>query len=372
MKIGFMVGNINIPGGVERVVTTLANYFSENLKYEIVIYSQYQTESGEIPYDLNPNVEIKYLNYAPKGIEGSYKTCLNELFFLYKKLKDEKLNYLITTKTFHNVYFAILSPFLRYRVIGSHHEEYQSDTEKWNTLKKIFYRRLHGIAVLTHNDYTFYRKYNNNVKIIPNAIPFARNYSYKAENKKILMVGRLSSEKSMEYGIYAWEKLNHKYPDWVLEIVGEGPEKLRLKELIKELKLEGKVILSGFTPNVEGKYKEAAFSILTSQKEGFGCVLIESLAKGIPVISFNNVGPMSIIEHGKNGFLVNKNDLTQLIKSMESLIQDCQLRYTLSVGAYKSSENYTIESIVDEWKRLIYNKESVYIKLYKFFKRKKN
>lgn len=359
MKIGFLVGNINIPGGVERVVTTLANYFSENLKYEIVIYSQYQTESGEIPYDLNLNVEIKYLNYSPKGIEGSYKTCLNELFFLYKKLKDEKLNYLITTKTFHNVYFAILSPFLRYRVIGSHHEEYQSDTEKWNTLKKIFYRRLHGVAVLTHNDYTFYRKYNNNVKIIPNAIPFARNYSYKAENKKILMVGRLSSEKSMEYGIYAWKKLSYKYPDWVLEIVGEGPEKLRLKELIKELKLEGKVLLSGFTPNVEAKYKEAAFTILTSQKEGFGCVLIESLAKGIPVISFNNVGPTSIIEHGKNGCLVNKNDLMELIRSMESLIQDCQLRYTLSVGAYKSSENYTIESVVDEWKSLLNNRKGI-------------
>ena len=201
MKIGFLVGNINISGGVERVVTTLANYFSVDLRYEIVIYSQYQTESGELPYDLNSNVEIKYLNYAPKGIEGSYKTCLNELFFLYKKLKDEKLNYLITTKTFHNVYFAILSPLLKYSVIGSHHEEYQSDTEKWNMLKKIFYRSLHGVAVLTHNDYTFYEKLNKNVKIIPNAIPFVRSYNYKAENKKILMVGRLSSEKSMEYGI---------------------------------------------------------------------------------------------------------------------------------------------------------------------------
>lgn len=66
MKIGFLVGNINISGGVERVVTTLANYFSVDLRYEIVIYSQYQTESGELPYDLNSNVEIKYLNYAPK------------------------------------------------------------------------------------------------------------------------------------------------------------------------------------------------------------------------------------------------------------------------------------------------------------------
>ncbi|WP_338506944.1 glycosyltransferase family 4 protein [Turicibacter sp. KK003] len=359
MKIGFLVGNINISGGVERVVTTLANYFSVDLRYEIVIYSQYQTESGELPYDLNSNVEIKYLNYAPKGIEGSYKTCLNELFFLYKKLKDEKLNYLITTKTFHNVYFAILSPLLKYSVIGSHHEEYQSDTEKWNMLKKIFYRSLHGVAVLTHNDYTFYEKLNKNVKIIPNAIPFVRSYNYKAENKKILMVGRLSSEKSMEYGIYAWKKLNHEYPDWILEIVGEGPEKLKLKELVKELNLEGKVILSGFTSNVEGKYKEAAFSLLTSQKEGFGCVLIESLAKGIPVISFNNVGPMSIIEHGKNGFLVNKNDLTELIKSMECIIQDCQLRYTLSVGAYKSSENYMIQSIADKWKSLLDNREGI-------------
>lgn len=110
------------------------------------------------------------------------------------------------------------------------------------------------------------------------------------------------------YYIRAFLKLVYKYPEWKLQIVGDGPDKERLLELINQLNLGDKVEITEFCRNIIEKYREAEFSILTSQKEGFGCILIESNAIGIPVISFDNVGSKEIIENNINGFLVEKNN----------------------------------------------------------------
>ena len=353
MKIGFLVKDITISGGVERVVTTLANHFSSVYGYRVNIYSLSKKRNDSLPYDLHSSISVKYLGYKVSSLDKSYKACLKELAFLYKKLRKEQIDILITTTTFHNVYFSIMAPILKYKVIGSHHEEYQSDTSKWNRLKKIFYRNLHGVVVLTQSDYMNYRKYNHNVRVIPNSIPFKREYAFNEKNKKIIMVGRLSSEKSMEYGIKGFAQLVNKHTEWELEIIGDGPQKDNLNNLIENLNLDKKVYITNFTKNIEQKYKEAAFTMLTSQKEGFGCVLIESFAKGIPVISFNNVGPSAIIQHYQNGFLVKKNDLNVLVEMMDIIMSNDQLRSNLSECAYSSSYKYTITNVMQLWANLI-------------------
>lgn len=353
MKIGFLVKDITIFGGVERVVTTLANHFSSVYDYSVNIYSLSEKSNDSLPYDLHSSISVKYLGYKVSSLDKSYKACLKELAFLYKKLRKEQIDILITTTTFHNVYFSIMAPILKYKVIGSHHEEYQSDTSKWNRLKKIFYRNLHGVVVLTQSDYMNYRKYNHNVRVIPNSIPFKREYAFDEKNKKIIMVGRLSSEKSMEYGIKGFAQLVNKHTEWELEIIGDGPQKDNLNNLIENLNLDKKVYITNFTKNIEQKYKEAAFTMLTSQKEGFGCVLIESFAKGIPVISFNNVGPSEIIKNNETGYLIEKNNLLELEQAVEYLIVNSEKRRELSLNAYEQSSKYSLEEVCELWIDLI-------------------
>ena len=159
---------------------------------------------------------------------------------------------------------------------------------------------MDAVILLTQSDLNIYKKYNKDCYVIPNAIPFKSKYMYDINSKKIIMVSRLSIEKSIDYSIRAFSKLANKYPDWSMEIVGDGADKERLLSLINELNLNDRIKITGFCSNVIEKYKTAAFTVLTSQKEGFGCVLIESNAVGVPVISFDNIGPKEIIKNGFN------------------------------------------------------------------------
>lgn len=354
MRIGFLVKDIDANGGVERVVSTLANYFVKEYKYKIKIISEGCNEKESI-YKLNDDIEVEYLNYKfKKG--NSFYLCLNELLFLRKKLSKEDIDVIITTTTFHNLYFAIMKPFLKYKVIASHHEEFSYDTEKWNKLKKIFYKNLDAVITLTNSDYEKYKEFNHNAYVIPNPLPYERQYLYNENNKKIVTVGRLSIEKSIDYSIRAFSKLVNKYSEWSLEIVGDGPDKERLLNIIGELNLNEKVSISGFCNNIIDKYKMAGFLILTSQKEGFGCVLIESNAVGVPVISFDNIGPKEIIKDGFNGYLVEKNDEDKLALCMEKLIKDVENRNMMSKNSYELADKYSVKKICDKWNEIIRSK----------------
>ena len=351
MKLAFLVNDINSNGGVERVVITLANKLSKEYKYKVKIISLRQSDNKCI-YNINKNVEITFLNYKEKG-KNSFQLCFNEFNFIRKKIKNEDIDVLISTTTFHNVYLAILKPFLKYKVIATHHEEYSSDTEKWNRLKKIFYKNLDEVVLLTQSDFNIYKKYNKNCYVIPNAIPFKSKYMYDVNSKKIITVSRLSIEKSIDYSIRAFSKLANKYPEWSMEIVGDGTDKERLLSLINELSLNDRIKITGFCSNVIEKYKTAAFTVLTSQKEGFGCVLIESNAVGVPVISFDNIGPKEIIKNGFNGFLVEKNNEEQLKEIMDKMIYDNDMRLRLSQNSYRNSNIYSISSICNKWDKIL-------------------
>jgi GalNAc-alpha-(1->4)-GalNAc-alpha-(1->3)-diNAcBac-PP-undecaprenol alpha-1,4-N-acetyl-D-galactosaminyltransferase len=351
VRLAFLVNDINANGGVERVVITLANYFVREYKYKVIIISRGEKDNNSI-YEVDNNIDITYLNYKHKK-GNSFYICLDELLFLRKRLINMDIDVLITTTTFHNLYFSIMKPFLKFKVIASHHEEFSSDTDKWNRLKKIFYKNLDGIVTLTSPDYEIYKKYNSNSYTIPNPLPYKRQYLYDKSSKKIITVGRLSIEKSIDYSIRAFSKLADKYPEWKLEIVGDGSDKERLLELITKLNLESRVKITGFCSNIIDKYKEAAFSVLTSQKEGFGCVLIESNAIGVPVISFDNVGPKEIVENNINGFLVEKNNENQLIEVMDKMMSDNKLRENLSKGAYEQARKYSINKICSKWNRIL-------------------
>ena len=82
-------------------------------------------------------------------------------------------------------------------------------------------------------------------------------------------------------------------------------------------------------------------------------MLIESNAIGVPVISFDNVGPKEIVENNINGFLVEKNNENELVEVMEKMISDNNLRERLSKEAYKKAGQYSINKICSKWNRIL-------------------
>lgn len=353
MDIGILINDISIFGGVERVVSTIANELSNKNKYKIKIISLYEPKNKEILFKLNSNIELIYLNYKVERTRNIV-ICYDTYKFLKKSLKGIKLDLIFGLNTYNDIYLALIKKRLKLKVIAWHHEDYFNDTPKWNLLKKIMYKKLDKVVLLTERDKKEYEKFCNNAIVIPNPSPFKAEYLFNVDSKKILSLGRLSVEKSFEYMIRAFKLIKDEFKDWSLEIVGDGPEKNKLIKLIKELELENKVYISDFTNDVRKKYSEAAFTVLTSQKEGLPMMLIESKSFGIPSVSFDvRTGPKEIINHEVDGYLVEANNINSLSEYMKKIMVDNDKRKEMSTKAYCESEKYSLKKVINYWELVI-------------------
>ena len=167
----------------------------------------------------------------------------------------------------------------------------------------------------------------------------------------VLGVGRLDKQKGFDVLIKAFKKIGKD--DWKLLIAGDGPERERLETLIKKLGSTN-IELIGKTKEIFKYYSQASIFVLSSNKEGFPNVLIEAMAFGCAVVSFDcPYGPAEIIENGVNGILVKNQDENGLKEAIELLIKDEELRKKLSKEAIKVREKYSIEKIVKEWEKVI-------------------
>lgn len=354
MKIGFLVEDITQVGGVERVVCMLANYFYRFYKYDIEIISLIPPKNNGIVFELDNNIKITYLNYDNKG--NFFKKHIKGLI-MYKKLFNEidmdiDIVFSLYTKT--NLYFSILKKKIKPKIIACQHGQYYADGILFRIMERIFYRKLELVVLLTKKDQEVYRKFCKKAIVIPNATPF-RNYEpYDGISKKIVNIGRLSSEKSVDYLIKAFNLINKEFPDWTLEIVGDGDEKEKLVNMVKDYGMEKQVIFSGFSKEVKKKYEESAFAVLTSQTEGFSMMLVECKACGIPTISFDvETGPREVIVDREDGLLIPKNNIEELSEAMKKLITDKELRIEMSKKAIENSKKYYIENIAEIWKNVI-------------------
>ena len=110
----------------------------------------------------------------------------------------------------------------------------------------------------------------------------------------------------------------------------------------------------GFVANPYVYFKNAEFLIMTSELEGFPMVLIESLACGSPVVSYDcPTGPREIIQHEKNGLLVKANDKGKMTDSLNRMIEDSELYNKLRANAKNSVAHLSMDKIAAEWKSLI-------------------
>lgn len=154
---------------------------------------------------------------------------------------------------------------------------------------------------------------SGNIYVIPHFIEPLTTKDVKKDTKLVSILARYNPEKGIDSSINAFRKVVDRIVDAKLEIYGDGPDKERLENLIKELNLSENVFLKGYTNNVGEVFSKSLISLLTSKFEGFSLVLLESLVSKTPVISFDVLyGPKDIIIDGENGFLIPNSDINSL------------------------------------------------------------
>ncbi|NJL11460.1 MAG: glycosyltransferase family 4 protein [Calothrix sp. SM1_7_51] len=174
-------------------------------------------------------------------------------------------------------------------------------------------------------------------------------------NKKwVIAMGRLTRQKGFDILLSAFKKIYHKYTDWQLIILGEGELRHEIENIIDSQGLNRQVILPGVLSNPFPILKRSELFVLSSRFEGFGNVLIEAKACGLPVISTDcPSGPKEIIRHGVDGILVANEDASALASAMDALMSDKKERLRLGANALDGVQRFNLENIVDDWEALI-------------------
>jgi glycosyltransferase involved in cell wall biosynthesis len=144
--------------------------------------------------------------------------------------------------------------------------------------------------------------------------------------------------------------------DWILQIYGDGEQRDLLLHLIREAKLEDAVVVNQSTRQIMDKYLESSIFLLTSRFEGFGMVLIEAMACGVPVVSFDCPwGPADIIKNGEDGFLVEYLNTTEAAEKVVQLIESPELRMKMGIRARENVQRYGRNTVMKQWIDLFYS-----------------
>ena len=372
-KIVYCTPALYMAGGVERVLTLKANYFVEHFGYDITIILT-EGEGKPLFYPLSEKVKLINLNI---GFEELW-TCsfIKKVFiylkkqYLYKKLLTNELLRIrpdITISLLRREINFITSINDGSKKIGELHinrAHYRNfEGKNVNVIKKLFslfwmnnllskLRRLDCLVVLTEKDREAWSELIN-VVVIPNPLSFTFFEKSGMVKKRVIAIGRYCYEKGYDQLLQAWAIVQTKCPEWQLVIFGDGDRSV-YKMMIDEFHIDAdRCLLNGRTPDVISEYVESSIAVCSSRFEGFGMVIIEAMACGLPVVSFDCPwGPEAIINNGEDGLLVENGNMEALAKALILMIHNPEKRREMANKAVENVQRFRIEQISEKWKTL--------------------
>ncbi len=370
MKIVYYLPSLYIPGGLERVITLKANYFAEHLK-DSEVYIITSEQNNKNPYfklspliqlidikvlfdtPINQNKFIKLIKYPFKYLlfKSRFKRIINEInpdiliSTLRRELNfiDEISNKIVKIGEFHISRFS--------------YHSFSIKTNSWlgNQIKSYFEKKfikniknLDSFIVLTKEEKSFWPELNN-IVVIHNPLTINPITKSDCNNKKVIAVGRYAYQKGFDMLIESWSIVANTHPDWELAIYGDGDDS-DLKNLIDKYHLHDSCFLRPTTQDIISKYCESSIFVLSSRYEGMPMVLLEAIAFGLPLVSFDcPCGPKDIINNLKDGILVKSGDINELAEKICFLIENENIRKEMGVNARKNAERFKIENIAKQW-----------------------
>lgn len=366
MKIAYCIAGTCHSGGMERVLANKANYLVKH-GYEVLIVTTDQR--GEAPffplderikcYDLDINYEennggsfLNKLIHYP-GKQWRHRKRLSAL------LKRERPD--ITISMFCND--VSFMPDIRdgsKKVLEIHFSKYKRMqygrrglwklADRWFSRQdEKWVRRFDKFVVLTEEDSRYWGNLSN-MTVIPNARTFTPSGIADMENRKVIAVGRYTFQKGFDRLVEAWNLVAPDFPDWELEIVGDGEDREMLKTMIDRYGLGGSVHLVPANNEIEKHYIGSSVYVMTSRYEGLPMVLLEAQAFGLPVVSFRcKCGPSDLIADGENGYLVDEGDIKGFVFKLKKVMSDVELRRKMSQNALTSSGRFSEERVMQHW-----------------------
>jgi len=355
-------------GGVEKMMVYLANNFAmRGYKVDLLLIR------NRGPYKDLVAQNVNLIDFK-KG------RLISSILPLIRYLKENKPDVLLTATDFMNIgaYFANLISSTNTKLVLSERTILSRKSD--NNHNKI-YKRIHRrivnhvysrgdkiIAISNGTKEDLVINYNipeEKIAVIYNMVKtedivsltakekrelFDQHFQDKNYNSQIVIgIGRLVALKNFHYLIDAIRLLSEENKSLKLLILGEGPERQNLQGLIDSYGLGERIKLIGFVKNPNDYMQISNVFALTSIYEGFGNVVIEAMASGLPVIVTDCVGgPKEIVDFGKYGDVVPLDNLEVLAKTIQKV-----LRKEVNLDVSKRIKDFSIEKISEEYLRIL-------------------
>jgi glycosyltransferase involved in cell wall biosynthesis len=360
MKILYITNPINVSGGLERALALETDYLINHYKCEISILTINDGHKN-LFYHFNNQIKMQsmYVDGNPfsyyfayrKGILNAIETIKPDIIQVWDDgLKGMTIPLIINSKI----------PIIYIRQV-SLQVDMQHDFSwikkkyinlKWKLMQSLA-KTFDAMAILTENTRKEWPGVKNLV-VIPNPLAFFPENSSTNNSKKVIAVGRHVYQKGYDRLIDAWKIVNQKHPDWVLDIYGHKDKDNFVSKLVKESNLESSINLLDPVKNIDEKYTESSIFVLSSRYEGFGLVIIEAMACGLPVVSFDcPFGPSEIIKENEDGFLIEDGNIKEFASKISLLIESQELRTIMGKTARENVKVYETSYIADKFYNLM-------------------
>lgn len=339
-------------GGAEIVVSQVASHWlAKGHRVSIITFD---TPSDPIYHPMPETASIHRLGLLPAERRfGAYWSVARRLLRLRQTIGCEKPDIIVSFLTKNNLLALIATLGRGIPVVCSerNNPERQHAHPFWNSALQFGYRRAALIVCQTDAvKRCFLPPVRRKIRVIANPIrnpgqPGERGYPHR-----LVAVGRLTYQKGFDTLLAAFGLLHRKFADWQLEIWGEGADRPQLEELIVSHGLQGKALLRGVSPRPGSWVEGADIFVLSSRYEGFGNVLGEAMAAGLAVVSTRcDFGPPEIVDHERDGLLVDSEDPFALAQGLARLMSDPPLRERLGRTAAISAGRFAPAKIMSQW-----------------------
>ena len=361
-NIVIVVSAMNM-GGAQRVVSILANHWSEN-GYTVTLISTF-TGTTKSHFQINKNVTLKYLTDSMMFPKKNPLNLLWKLIHLRKEIKNQNPDVVISFLARVNVATALSTIGMESSLIICERTwpPFASLNNNLLWIYRVLFKGAEKIIVQTQKSKAWMTKKfpDNNVKVIPNPIIYplpvhmeqsVSPNSLILQNRKVILAsGRMVKFKQFDLLIRAFFQMKDKYQDWDLVILGDGEEEDSLNKLLLELEITDRVYFPGSVGNNSEWYERADLFVLSSIVEGFPNVLLEAMAYELPCVSFDcNTGPRDIIKDGFNGILVAPAEKESgLVNALNKMIDNEEFRNDIGNNAIHVREKYSVRNIMQKW-----------------------
>lgn len=369
MKLIYCICSLQNPGGMERVLLNKVTYIVERLHWDVtVVTTDQKGRPAFYPFPDAVRMVDLGINYTDDNgkhpllkIAGYLQRRRRHRKLLTKLLMKERADIVVSLYPSESSFIPDIKDrskkvlelhFCKFFRLQYGRNGLLGLIDRWRTRQdEKIVSKFDKFVVLTNEDKGYWGQLPN-IEVIPNAaMHIGKKYSDSTAHR-IIAVGRLDYQKGFDRLIEAWALIqkHKKYKNWHLDIFGQGEWHDMLQQMIERHGLQDNTHINRPTHDIGTEYAKSSLLVMSSNYEGFPMVMIEAMACGLPVVSFDfKCGPKDIIKDGINGLLVSNGNIDALAQAMMKIMDNDTYRKELSLNARQVVSTYSEDTVMAKW-----------------------